>query len=721
MNRDATFGRAIALKEDRIQLVTDVYGDIPKGSLEGHGLYMLDTRYLSTFELLFDNQVPVYLSHSAERNYIATFQFVNPAMMLKNGTRVPRQTISIRRSRFVDGQALYERVGFYNCNHFPVDVEVTLTFDADFADIFAVREFAPQRRGQRSSVRMGANRLIFSYEGRDKINRRTVIQYDREPEPRSSNSMAFHLHLKPHDPESITFRIHPQAGASRTVEKATFDSALSELARSYESWHRESTSFETNNEFFDRSLLRQSRLDVRALLEFSHVDVDGQSQRVVVPSAGIPWYAVPFGRDSTITALQTLTYNPDIAEGTLRTLAHYQGAKCDQATEEQPGKIFHELRRGELANLGEIPHLPYYGTVDATPLFVILFVETMAWLGNEAGGRLYRDLLPAALRALRWVDEFGDLDGDGFVEYRLGNVGGITNQGWKDSFDSLQYPDGSTARLPAALVEVQGYVYQAKLGLAQLAGVHGDQELSARLEDEANLLKTRFNRAFWLEEEDFFAQALDANKSPVSSITSNAGHLLWSGIVEPDRAKQVVRRLLADDMFSGWGIRTLSAASPNYNPMSYHNGSVWPHDNSLIAQGMRRYGFHAEAAEVIESVISAGLRFPSNRLPELFCGFPRDRRFNSSPASYIVSCSPQAWAAASPFLFLRTLLDIQPEAGNRLTLNPTVNDLFFRYRIQHMRLGTHRVSFEVHHRGTTCLIRQLAGQIEIASDTADVE
>ncbi len=719
IREDPNIGSAVALKEDQLQLVTDVFGDIPSGNADGLGLYMRDTRYLSAFELKIDGRSPIYLSHSAERNYIATFQFVNHSLTLADGVLVPRQTISIRRSRFVDGHALHERLGFYNCNHFPVDLTVSLTVDADFLDIFAVRRFARQRRGTRSSIRFGPKAIRFSYTGRDRLGRSTVVEYDRHAESVSSNTMAFDLRLKPHEPQSITLAIRPETSMDKPA-RSTFDVALSNLAESYEDWHRCSTAMETDNEFFDRSLLRQSRLDVRALLEFFTVESPSGNGSHMVPSAGIPWYAVPFGRDSAITALQTLSYNPEIAVGTLYTLAHYQGTKVDEQTEEEPGKIFHEIRRGELANLREIPHLPYYGTIDATPLFIILFVETMRWLGASAAAEaLYRDLLPAVLRALEWIDRYGDIDGDGYVEHRAGRSGGVTNQGWKDSFDSLQYPDGSLAKLPAALVEVQGYVYQAKSGLAGLLRGHGQTELADRLDRDASALRARLNEDYWMESESCFAQALDGDKRPVTSITSNAGHLLWSRAIDSDKAKRLVGRLMDEDLFSGWGIRTLSRSSPNYNPMSYHNGSVWPHDNSIIAAGMRYYGHDAEAAEVITHMINAGLRFPSNRLPELFCGFPRDRRFNSSPAAYVVSCSPQAWAAAAPFLFLQTLLDLQPVAGG-LRVNPIANDLFHRYRLRHMRVGDDRLTLEVTD-GDRPSIRVLEGATPLLSDVAEIQ
>ena len=716
---DTPLGSGVVLKEDQIQLVTDAYGNIPAGNTAGYGLYMLDTRFLSAFELLIEGQNPIYLSHSSDRNFIATFQFVNPPLTLRDGVRVGRQTVSIRRSRFVDGVALYERIGFYNCNQVPLDLEITLTFDSDFADIFAVRNYAPQRRGVRSSVHTSTKRITFTYRGRDNINRRTVIEFDRPPEPKSANTLLFPIHLEPHVPVSLALRMIPQVGTATPLPKVSFDPALESLANAYEEWHKDSTAIQTNNEYFDDGMLRQSRLDVRALLEFRNTD---PGTRVVVPSAGIPWYAVPFGRDSIVTALQTLMYNPSIAEGTLRTLAAYQGVKFDAVTEEEPGKIFHELRRGELANLKQIPHLPYYGTVDATPLFVVLFVETMRWLGmSEAGKVLYADLLPAVLKALSWCDDHGDLDQDGYVEYQQGALGGVRNQGWKDSPDSLQYQDGTSAVLPAALVEVQGYVYHAKDGLSRLTAHRGDVELSKRLAAEAAALKLRFNRDFWMDDCGFYAQALDGKKQPIASITSNAGHVLWSGIADEDKAELTVRNLGSEDMFSGWGLRTLSASSPNYNPMSYHNGSVWPHDNSLIAVGMRRYGFSEDAAAIVNGVIDAGFRFPNHRLPELFCGFSRDRKFNSSPVAYLVSCSPQAWAAAAPFLFIQTLLGIEPLSGESLSLDPVSTDLFLRYRVERMHLGDHRVSFDVQHRDGECRIRQLSGDITLTSNSAVVE
>lgn len=707
----------VVLKDNHIQVVTDQFGDIPWGNDEGLGLYYYDTRYLSAYQVLVNGLQPIYLSHAAERDYIATFQYVNPDFALPDGSVAPRQSISIRRSRFVDGRAFRERLGFYNCNHVAVDVEVTLRFDADFRDMFAVRGFCRQQLAARTTSRFGPEGLELTYVGRDGVHRHTLVRFSERPEPLSATTMLFRLRLEPHVPVSISLSVRPSTGRRKPVKAVGFDAALDRLIKSYRQWHADSTAFQTDNDSFDGTLLRQSQYDIRALIEFDDEDIGGNGKGVkrtdIVPSAGLPWYAVPFGRDSIITALQTLIYNPQIAVGTLRFLARYQGTQRNDVTEEEPGKIMHEVRRGELANLREIPHLPYYGSVDATPLFVILFVETMAWLGSET---LYREILPHALRALEWVDRCGDLDSDGYVEYIPRGKGGVRNQGWKDSAESLQYEDGRFADLPAALVEVQGYVYGAKMGLSRLMDRHGDPETARRLRCEAEALKQRFNRDFWMPDAGFYAQALDRDKRQIRSITSNVGHCLLSGIIGPDRAGAVVARLLAEDMYSGWGIRTLSSNSPNYNPMSYHNGSVWPHDNSLIALGMRRAGYTREAVTVISATIEAGLRFPSNRLPEVFCGFSRDRRFNSRPVAYIKSCSPQAWAAAAPMLFLQTLLGITPrDEGKTLWIDPAINDTFHSYALQHLHIGDKRISLDIAQEGGEASVRVVEGEIALES------
>jgi glycogen debranching enzyme len=695
---------AIALKEDRLQFITNETGDTTAEN-PGLGMYFQDTRFLNRYELTVNGTKPLFLSSSTNKHYIATFQFINPPLVLANGQRVGQQTVSIRRSRFVTGDGLYERIGFLNCNPFEIELDVVLAIDADFRDIFAVRGYRTQRVVGQISVTLGGEDVVFSYRGRDGLHRSTVVSFSRAPEAISSHEMRFCVKLQPQERESIIVRVHPRIGRTHKKLSDDFDGELERLSVSYREWDQRSTQISTNNELFDREILRASRYDIRGLLE--------RTKQGVVPDAGVPWYAVPFGRDAIITSLQTLIYNPEIAEGTLRYLAAHQGKKVDEYTEEQPGKIMHELRRGELARLAEVPHTPYYGTVDATPLFLVLFCEAMEWRGSE---KLYRDILPTAMKALEWIDAYGDRDGDGYVEYVGQRAGGVINQGWKDSANSVQHADGTNAPQPIALVEVQGYVYAAKMGLARQLRLRGDPTAS-KLEAEAQDLKQRFNRDFWMEDQSFFALALDRDKRQVPSVTSNAGHCLWSGICEPEKAAAVAARLMADDMFSGWGIRTLSNRSPNYNPMSYHNGSVWPHDTALVALGLRRIGDTEGANRVVTGLIEAGFRFPDGRLPELFCGFARDQRFNSSPTAYVVSCSPQAWAAGCVFMLLHCILDARADlAGGRLRVAPRLPDLFHRIRLDNLSVGSETVDLLLERRGNETSV-EMSGGSKLHLDT----
>ncbi|HKO15413.1 MAG TPA: amylo-alpha-1,6-glucosidase, partial [Gemmatimonadaceae bacterium] len=430
--------------------------------------------------------------------------------------------------------------------------------------------------------------------------------------------------------------------------RVTLDEHRVALDSRYDGWRAACSRWTSTVDVFDATLARAVD-DLRAL----YVEIDGAE----VISAGIPWYSTVFGRDSIITSLQTLPLTPRIAADTLRYLASWQGTKEDRYTEEQPGKILHELRRGELARSGEIPHVPYYGSVDATPLWVVLLHETWRWTGDLA---LVRELMPNALRALEWIDRYGDLDGDGFVEYASTSERGLVNQGWKDSSDGVPFPDGRLPAPPIALVEVQGYVYDARVRAAALCDVLGDAARAERLRSEAAGLRERILERFWLEEPGTFALALDRDKRPVPTVTSNAGHLLWSRVPDPARAARTAAVLLAPRMFSGWGIRTLSAAHPVYNPMSYHDGSVWPHDNALIVLGLSHYGHVREALPVVAAMQEAAAQLEFHRLPELFCGMTRGSGLQ--PVLYPVSCSPQAWASGAFFMFLQAVLGLLPDA-----------------------------------------------------------
>jgi glycogen debranching enzyme len=406
-----------------------------------------------------------------------------------------------------------------------------------------------------------------------------------------------------------------------------------------------------------------------------------------VPAAGIPWYDTIFGRDSLITCMQTLMLNPSLSQSTLKFLTIYQGNKVDSWTDEQPGKILHEIREGELANLHHIPHTPYYGTVDATMLYLILMSEYHRWTGDDA---LLVDIRNGAEAALRWIDEYGDMDHDGFVEYiRMSEKLGLVNQGWKDSHDSIVFGDGSLAAPPIALSEVQGYVYDAK---KRFADMYPDSTIGKKAKIDAETIKARFNESFWMPSSEYFAEAMDREKRLVDSITSNPGHCLWSGILEPAKARKVAERLMMDDMFSGWGIRTMSSGEVSFDPQSYHNGSVWPHDNSIIAWGLKKYGFVSESNRVISSMIDATKNF-DHRLPELFCGYPKKN--GEAPVVYHSTCSPQAWASGSVILFMQSMLGLFPDAPNSvLYVRPDLPDWLNYVTVKNMRVGPEMVNLE---------------------------
>ncbi len=676
----------VSLKEDALVLVTDDDGSLPTGGTSPLGLYYHDTQYLSGFSLRVNGERPLLLSANHEQNYVAAFQLMQASGARLGTARHAQDTLSIRRTRFL-ADGLRERIGILNATPKEIDLDVELEFEATFKDMFAVRGYRDiTDAAATASSRWDGDRLVFERVGRDGVRRATEIASLPAPDERAGATLRYRRTLPAQGVLTIELSIVPREdGAGETPAPPGFDEALDQLNARYRRFLRGCTRFRTSSETLDEGLLQRSALDIRALLEFEDTGP--------FPTAGIPWYAVPFGRDALVCAYETLSWAPDIARGTLRLLASCQGTKVDDRTEEEPGKIFHEMRRGELARLRAIPHSPFYGSVDATPLFALVLAETVRWTGDRD---LWRELRPAADRALEWCDgPYGDPDRDGYVEYGA-KESEMRNQGWKDSALSLSYADGGAADLPAALVEVQGYVYAAKMGLAELYELDGDRRRADGLRGEARELAQRFERDFWMEDERCYAQALDAHKKQVPAVTSNAGHALWSGIANADRAAMIAQRLMQPDMFSGWGIRTLSTAYPTYNPMSYHNGSVWPHDNALIAAGFARYGFREEATAVIEGLFEAGKRFPDARLPELFCGFPRDLRFSSRPADYLVACIPQAWSAGVVFLCLSTLMGLEPRlADEKLVVDPALPGWLPWITADDMRVFGAKVSFRV--------------------------
>jgi glycogen debranching enzyme len=674
--------KTLAVKEGDTFLYSDLEGNLDHGGDYGLGLYAADTRFLSYFRLSVNGRAPVLLSSSSERGYMSHVDLTNPDLYDGDEVSVPQQTLNIRRIRAIKDR-LFERVRVKNYNAFAVSLDLEFGFGADFADIFEVRGMARERAPVPSEPRIEDGAVEFAYDGRDGVRRRTRIEFgtvpDRVEREGDLVTAVFRMQLSPYQTKLIGFSIEPKVG-DEVATTSDFDHAVHDLRRSYEAWEGDSTQIVTDNELFNE-LLDRSLRDLRAL----NTDLDGGS----ILAAGIPWYVTVFGRDALIAAHQLLMINPRPARDALELLAAKQGTQVDDWRDEQPGKILHEIRHGELANAGIVPHTPYFGSVDSTPWFVILYAQHFRWTGDVA---FAERLLPAAEAALAWIDRDGDLDGDGFVEYLCRSPRGIRNQGWKDSHDSVVHADGTIAEPPIALAEVQGYVFLAKDRMADVYRALGRDADADRLDREALELKRRFNEAFWMEDERFFAEALDGDKRQVASVTSNPGHGLYCGIVDDDKAVALAKRLLSPDMFSGWGVRTMSKAAAAYNPMSYHNGSVWPHDNALIAAGLKRYGFARSTNRVATALFEAAVQADDLRLPELFCGFTR--RTPNRPVSYPIACSPQAWAAGSPYLMLQAMLGISARAHqNLLTVNlPHLPTWLNSVEVRNLAVGDSRLS-----------------------------
>ena len=674
--------KVLAVKEGETFLYSDTEGNLDDRKDYGLGLYHRDTRFLSHFMMRLSGREPVLLSSSSERAYMAHVDLTNPDLYDGDELAVPQQTLNIRRIRAINGR-LFERIRVKNYNPFAVSVDVELSFAADYADIFEVRGMVRETTGQYEPPVADGRAAEFAYLGRDGVRRVTRIEFSVDPMASEVVGdvirTTFRLRLGAYQTRLVAMTVEARVGdePDRALE---FDTAVHQLRRSYEEWEQGSMQVVTDNELFN-TLLERGQRDLRALYTKWNDEA--------VLAAGIPWYVAVFGRDSLIASHQLLTVNPDVARGTLEFLAGRQGKVEDPWRDEEPGKILHEIRRGELAGAGVVPHTPYFGSVDATPLFLLLFAQHFRWTGDT---EFASSLLPAAEAALDWIDRYGDLDGDGLVEYETRSASGIRNQGWKDSFDSVVHADGRLADPPIALIEVQCYVYAAKLRMADVFDALSDHARASLLRKEAALLRERVNERFWMEDEQFFAGALDADKRQVRTVVSNPGHGLYCDVLDEERAAHMARRLLAPDMFSGWGIRTMSKSAAAYNPMSYHNGSVWPHDNAFIAAGLKRYGFVKETNRVATAMFDAAIHADYMRLPELFCGFTR--RSPNRPVSYPVACSPQAWAAGAPFLVLQAMLGISARAHeNLLTVNkPHLPPWLNTVELRGLRVGDSRLS-----------------------------
>ncbi len=668
----------ISILDGSTFVVSDRRGDIDADPSQPHGLFHRDTRFLSRWIVTVDGRAPDPLSVENEQYFSAQFFLVPPT-----GTIYRNPYLSVIRKRMV-GDGFHEDIAVLNHANEPVEVELRVDAGADFADLFEVKDALEKKGLHYTDVRDGD--LVLGYQ-RDDFVRETEISTSVPASEVTSDGFLFRIELAPHEEWSTCVDVVPRTGDETTVKYRHGDeTARPNMRVSLEEWIEQAPDLESESDALEH-VYRKSLVDLAALRFYSELAPDDS-----LPAAGLPWFMTLFGRDSLVTSYQALPFAPELAATTLRVLAARQGAEVDDFRDEEPGRILHEIRFGELVHFGERPHAPYFGASDTTPLFLVLLDEYERWSGDT---QLVRDLERNARAALDWIDRYGDRDGDGYVEYERRNEDtGLENQCWKDSWNSILYADGTLASLPRATCEIQGLVYDAKVRSARLArDVWDDEGLAVRLEEEAAALKARFNRDFWIEDRQFFALALDGDKKPVDSLTSNIGHLLWSGIVDEDKAQAIVDHLLGERLFSGWGVRTMAEGEGGYNPIEYHNGTVWPHDNSFIAAGLARYGFRAEAARVAEAILEAATFF-DYRLPEVFAGYPRSR--TGAPVEYPTASSPQAWATATPLLLIRILLGLEP-AGDELGADPALPSSIGRLALRGIpgRWGSEDVVAEV--------------------------
>ena len=698
---------AITINQGNTFMVTNLRGEIDP--YEEHGVFARDTRFISAYRLTI-NQAPwTLLSSSAITYYSAGFEFVNPQLQTEDGELIER-SIGMSVARAI-AQAIDETLTIANYGLRPARFFLELMLRSDFADIFEVRPKQIVRRG-RTITEWDAARLCLttSYVHRDFQRSCRLDVHASDSMPLYANGrLSYEIALEPGQLWHTNHAIHLITEGSPSAAKRPPAEQRTQADIHQADWHTLVTSLTSSNEDVYRAY-RQSVEDMGAL---RMEDGDGLPH-TWVPAAGIPWYATVFGRDSLIVALQTMAVNPGLGVGTLHTLARLQAISTDDWRDAQPGKMPHEIRFGELAHFGKVPHTPYYGSADATPLFLIALHETWLWTGDRALLEQHRD---TAERCLEWIDSFGDLDGDGFQEYLSRSTQGLEHQGWKDSGDAVVDPAGVKATPPIALCEIQGYVYDAKRRMAEVFEALGAAERAATLRQQAEQLQQQFEAAFWLEDEGSYCFGLDAHKQPIRTVVSNAGHCLWSGIASPVRATKVVQRLMQADMSSGWGIRTLSAGHRCYNPHSYHRGSIWPHDNGIIAAGFRRYGFASQAGQLARGVWEATACFDRYRLPELYAGIPRVG--SSFPVQYLGANIPQAWAAGTILHLIRTLLGLRADAPHgRLYVAPALPPWLPDVTLAGLHCGETQLSLRFWREGERSQWEILAqeGQIEVLDE-----
>lgn len=683
----------VVAKQGSVFLLSTDTGDVVPGS--DQGLYFHDMRYLSEQRLLVNGQTPVSLLADASEGCRVVFELTNLDLTDDSGdVRVPKESLAIRRDRTL-ADDYTEIITVRNYRREPVEFRIQLRYAADFADIFVVRGMHPGRRGRLQAARWADARLQFRYDGADGHARTATLGFSHTPDARHSGELSYNLKLDSQESWQLTVTCQIQDDGGDDLEarpRETGGSTPDHRERAHRGSLDGGVEVATSNQLFNEII-------TRSFLDLHMLSMRQKDQMFV--AAGVPWYVALFGRDSLITALEMAAYEPEVCANTLRVLASHQGTKVDDWRDEQPGKILHELRVDELANLHEIPQTPYYGSVDSTPLFLALLGSYSAWTGNL---ELFRELRDNVCAALEWIDSFGDSNGDGFIDYQTRSPGGARNQGWKDSGNGIVMEDGELAQPPVAMPEVQGDVYLAWLSLADLFERDADAATAEALRQKAHQLYVAFNDQFWLSRQQYYAFCRQADGRFSQSIASNPAHALWTGIVSPKRAQAVVERVLKPDMFSGWGIRTLSAGDRSYNPVEYQLGSVWPHDNALIVAGMQHYGFASEACQVFTAVVDAATRFEHFRLPELFAGY--DRRLASLPARYPVACNPQAWAAGAIPYMLVSLLGLVPDAFNsRLRIRrPYLPEWLEWVEVRRLRVGQAEIDLHYQRLGNQTVV-----------------
>ncbi len=701
-----------ALVDDRTRVlkcgdtfaVLNRYGDIEDLGFSQFGLFHAESRHLSRFTMRLNQQQPLLLGSTVrEDNAFLSVDITNVDTALNTEDSLPRGTVHLFRSQFLGAASHYEHLRILNYGLEPVRLSLLFQFDADFADIFEVRGTKRARKGDRLPDLVDGNAAILAYRGLDNVYRRTRLEFSPSPTSLTTREALFRIKLEPKQETSIFTTVACQRDAS-TNGIIPFQTAFRSLTRETERARSEDIQITTSSESFN-AWLNRSSADLRMLIE--------GNPEGPYPYAGVPWFSTVFGRDGIITALECLWTSPRIAQSVLKYLAETQATREIPEQDAEPGKILHEMRRGEMAVTKEVPFGRYYGSVDSTPLFVMLAGAYFQRTGDQS---LVKEIWPNVQRALQWIDTYGDLDGSGFVQYQQRASKGLVQQGWKDSQDSVFHADGRLAEPPIALCEVQGYAYAAKRAGALLARAMNEPEFAARLDSAAEKLQSKFEDAFWCEEMGMYALALDGEKKQCRVRTSNAGQVLFSKIASHDHAKITAASLMEEHSFCGWGVRTVAACEARYNPMSYHDGSVWPHDNAMIALGFSYYGLQDYVAKILEGLHEASRRVELHRLPELFCGFHR-RPEADGPTLYPVACSPQAWAAGSVYMLLQACFGLSVRGPERQICftNPSLPANLTEVRMHNLRVGDASADFLIRRDGTSVAVEILrkTGNIEI--------